>query len=119
MVIVEGVARGLDPSLNLWTAAEPIAREWVEANLGLMGRLKDAGQGAEVLGRVLADAPRVLEQAERTALALAATARDGWRLDEDTVKRLATANSRAHRWQTLGIWTAALGLVATALALWR
>ena len=28
MVIVEGVARSLDPALNIWTAAEPIAREW-------------------------------------------------------------------------------------------
>ena len=30
MVVVEGVARGLDPSLNIWTAAEPIARQWIE-----------------------------------------------------------------------------------------
>ncbi len=119
MVIVEGVARGLDPSLNLWTAAEPVAREWVESNLGIAGRLRDAGQGAELLGRVLADAPRVLEQAERTALALASTARDGWRLDDDSVKRLATARSRAARWQTAGIWVAALGLIAVAAALWK
>ncbi len=32
MVIVEGVARGLDPHLNVWNAAEPVAREWMEAN---------------------------------------------------------------------------------------
>ena len=29
MVVVEGVARSLDPALNMWTAAEPIAREWM------------------------------------------------------------------------------------------
>ena len=34
VVVVEGVARSLDPSLNLWTAAGPIAREWIEANQG-------------------------------------------------------------------------------------
>ena len=47
MVIVEGVARGLDPNLNVWTASEPIAREWVENNLGPLGRLKEAGTGAQ------------------------------------------------------------------------
>ena len=49
MVVVEGVARSLDPELNLWTAAEPIAREWVESNLGVAGRLREAGEGAEML----------------------------------------------------------------------
>ena len=34
MVVVEGVARGLDPSLNMWVAAEPVARQWIEDNLG-------------------------------------------------------------------------------------
>ena len=52
MVVVEGVARSLDPALNIWTAAEPIAREWVEANLGVAGRLREAGEGAELFGRV-------------------------------------------------------------------
>ena len=34
MVVAEGVARSLDPELNLWTAAEPIARAWVESQPG-------------------------------------------------------------------------------------
>ncbi len=66
MVIVEGVARSLDPNLNLWAAAEPIAREWIDSNLGVVGRLRDAGDGAELMGKVLAEVPRLLEQAERT-----------------------------------------------------
>jgi ubiquinone biosynthesis protein len=117
MVIVEGVARGLDPSLNMWTAAEPIAKEWLESNLGLGGRIREAGQGAELLGRVLADAPRVLAQAERTALALADMARDGWRLDQDTVERWAAAEARQSRWSRLAIWVGALSLAAIAWSL--
>src|SRR5262249_62344459 len=70
MVVVEGVARSLDPELNMWTAAEPIAREWVEANAGVAGRLREAGAGAQTFGRVLGEAPRVLEQFRRTALGL-------------------------------------------------
>ena len=49
MVVVEGVARSLDPALNIWTAAEPIAKEWIEANTGVAGRLREAGEGAELL----------------------------------------------------------------------
>ncbi len=29
MVVVEGVARTLDPKLNIWTAAEPVVKEWM------------------------------------------------------------------------------------------
>jgi ubiquinone biosynthesis protein len=107
MVIVEGVARSLDPSLNMWTAAEPIAKAWLEDNLGLGGRLREAGEGAELMGRVIAELPRVLATAEQTALALATVARDGLRLDDDTVARLAKAQSRASRWRTVGLWVLA------------
>jgi ubiquinone biosynthesis protein len=117
MVVVEGVARSLDPELNLWTAAEPIAREWIEANLGVAGRLKEAGAGAETVGRVLGEIPRFLEQAERTALALGGVAREGFRLDQDTVERLAAAQARQNRWSRWALWVAALALVGIAFRL--
>ncbi len=65
MVIVEGVARDLDPSLNVWVAAEPVAKEWMEANLSLLGRLKGAGRGAETIGDVLMRTPGLLQRAEQ------------------------------------------------------
>jgi ubiquinone biosynthesis protein len=117
MVVVEGVARSLDPELNLWTAAEPIAKEWVETNLGVAGRLREAGAGAETVGRVLGEVPRLLEQAERTALALADSAREGFRLDQDTVERLAAAQARQGRWGRWALWIGALALVAIAVRL--
>ena len=94
MVIVEGVARSLDPNLNLWAAAEPIAREWIEANLGVVGRLRDAGDSAELMGKVLAEVPRLLEQAERTALSFSQMASRGIRLDDDTIKRIGDSQRR-------------------------
>ena len=54
----------------------------------MTGRLREAGEGAEVLGRVMAEVPRLLEQAERTALALGDMARGGFRLDDDTISGL-------------------------------
>ena len=115
MVIVEGVARSLDPGLNIWTAAEPIAKDWVESNYGVAGRLRDAGEGAETMGRVFADLPRLLEQAERSAHAFSGMAREGVRLDDDTVRRIATENHRQSRLDRWAIWA---GVVALAVLAW-
>ena len=46
MVVVEGVARSLDPKLDMWTVSEPVVREWMERHLGAAGRIEDAAQGA-------------------------------------------------------------------------
>ncbi len=118
MVVVEGVARGLDPNLDIWTAAEPIAREWVESNLGPAGALKDAREGATELGRLIGDVPALLGQAERTLLALAEAARNGVRLDDETVERLAQADARGARWAHVALWIGALALVGIAIAMW-
>jgi ubiquinone biosynthesis protein len=117
MVIVEGVARSLDPELNLWTAAEPIAREWLEANLGFAGRLKDAGEGAEIMGRVLAELPRLFEQAERSAQALATVASSGFKLDDDTINRMAAADAHQKRYGRRALWLGAIALAVIAVAL--
>ena len=119
MVVVEGVARGLDPALDIWTAAEPIAREWVERNLGAAGALKDAREGASEIGRILGDVPALLGQAERTFAALAETARTGVRLDDGTVERMAAADARHRRSSRLALWVGALALAAIALGIWR
>ena len=34
MVVVEGVARSLDPNINMWTAAEPVVGTWIAEQLG-------------------------------------------------------------------------------------
>jgi ubiquinone biosynthesis protein len=34
MVMVEGVARGLDPEINLWETSAPFVREWIRTELG-------------------------------------------------------------------------------------
>jgi ubiquinone biosynthesis protein len=115
MVIVEGVARSLDPNLNLWTAAEPVAKAWVEENLGAIGRLRRAGEGATTLGKVLSDVPQLLTDAERAASGLMEMARSGLRLDEETVKRLAEENARRDVWSRVALWVLALSLAAFAL----
>ena len=43
MVVVEGVARSLDPKLDLWATSEPVVRGWIEENLGPLGKMQDVG----------------------------------------------------------------------------
>jgi ubiquinone biosynthesis protein len=113
MVVVEGVARTLDPTLNIWTAAEPVVKDWMEKALGLEGRLKDAGKGAGQMGQFLGDLPLLLLNAERAADAFAGMARDGLRLDDDTVRRMAQEQAKAGRW-----WWWAMAVAAGAALAW-
>ena len=117
MVIVEGVARSLDPNLNLWTTAEPVAREWVEKNYGVSGRLREAGEGAEVLGRILTDLPGIIERLDQGATAFAEMGKNGLRLDSETIERIGAAEARQTRWGRAALWVGALRLLAIAAAL--
>jgi ubiquinone biosynthesis protein len=117
MVIVEGVARDLDPLLNMWVAAEPIAKEWMESNLSLLGRLKGAGRGAETISDVLMRTPGLLQKAEQAIVGFTEMARTGLKLDEETLKDLAS-RSRRNRITDAALWTTALALIAIALKIY-
>ncbi|PXA97727.1 2-polyprenylphenol 6-hydroxylase [Nostoc sp. 3335mG] len=41
MVMVEGVARTLDPDINLWESAAPFIREWIRTELGPEAKVAD------------------------------------------------------------------------------
>jgi ubiquinone biosynthesis protein len=74
MVVVEGVARKLDPQLNMWSTSEPVVSAWIAENLGPKGRLEDAGRGAASLVALIADGPRRLETIAARLEALSADA---------------------------------------------
>ena len=115
MVIVEGVARDLDPSLNVWVAAEPIARNWVEQNLSPLGRLKEAGGGAQLIGEFLLKTPGLLHQADAAVRGFAQMLQTGLVLDEESVQRLAEAQAHRQRWARWALMAAAAGVIALAL----
>jgi ubiquinone biosynthesis protein len=64
MVVVEGVARSLDPHLNLWSAAEPVVNEWIAENIGPKAVITDFRDSAQHLLRAL---PKVTELIERAS----------------------------------------------------
>lgn len=111
LVIVEGVARELDPKLNLWNTAEPVAKAWMEENLGLTGRVREAGEGATTIARVLAEVPALMTEAQTAASGLTRMAKEGLHLDQETVTALAKERARADRpWK----WIVALSLLTLA-----
>src|SRR5262245_53856836 len=108
MVVVEGVARSLDPRLDMWAVAEPVVREWIERNLGPVGRIEDAAEGAIEVGRVLADMPGLLSRGALVAEQLDAITRDGLVLAPQTVADIGHAQARRNRWTAAALWTIAL-----------
>ena len=68
MVVVEGVARGFDPKLDIWTTADPVVREWIERNLGPVGQIEGVVHGAGDLGKVLAGLPTIRSRCSTSSM---------------------------------------------------
>jgi ubiquinone biosynthesis protein len=113
MVVVEGVARGLDPHLDMWRTAEPVVREWITRNLGPLGRIEDAGRGAASLAGAVAALPELVTRAQALSERFAEASRDGFRLDDASIRAIGEAEGRGNRWLSLGVWAlVGLGLYA-------
>ena len=63
MVVVEGVARGLDPHINIWQVASPVVTAYVSGNVGPLALLRDLGQTLRVLARFGPRLPLIMEAA--------------------------------------------------------
>jgi ubiquinone biosynthesis protein len=107
MVVVEGVARTLDPKLDMWSVADPVVREWIERNLGPAGRLEDIAEGAGEIGRFAAQVPSLLSRAATLIDQLDDITRDGLVLAPETVQAIGRAEQRRNRWTTVALWTIA------------
>jgi ubiquinone biosynthesis protein len=107
MVVVEGVARSLDPRLDMWSTADPVVREWIERNLGPVGRLEDAAEGAGEIGRFLGQVPSLLTRAGSLIDQLDDITRDGLVLSPETIEAIGKAEARRNRWTTGALWVIA------------
>jgi ubiquinone biosynthesis protein len=109
MVVVEGVARSLDPKLDMWTVAEPVVREWMERHLGPAGRLENAAEGTVGF---LSNVPTLMSRGAVLVEQLDAITRDGLVLAPETVAAIGAAEARRTRWTAIALWViAALLLV--------
>jgi ubiquinone biosynthesis protein len=107
MVVVEGVARTLDPKLDMWSVADPVVREWIERNLGPVGKLEDVAEGAGEIGRFFGQVPSLLNRAATLIDQLDTITRDGLVLSPETVEAIGRAKSRRNRWTAAALWAIA------------
>jgi ubiquinone biosynthesis protein len=63
MVVVEGVARSLDPQVNIWQVARPVVESYIATSIGPKALLRDLAQTARVLSRFGPKLPRLVEAA--------------------------------------------------------
>ncbi|MEO1200882.1 MAG: 2-polyprenylphenol 6-hydroxylase [Pseudomonadota bacterium] len=114
MVVVEGVGRRLDSDLDMWTTAEPVVSEWMTSDLGPEAFLRSAADGAGLIGRLARQGPALIERAERMAQDLSDMGRDGLRLDDETVSKIASAQARTSWQGSAALWVIALALATIA-----
>jgi ubiquinone biosynthesis protein len=112
MVVVEGVARVLDPKLDMWTTSEPVVRDWIERNLGPIGQIESAGRGVRTLAGVIGDLPELALRAERVLNQLEDVTVRGIPLHPASVAAIGRAEARGNRWGVAALWTIALLLAA-------
>ncbi|NPD20213.1 2-polyprenylphenol 6-hydroxylase [Alterinioella nitratireducens] len=70
MVVVEGVARSLDPNINIWKSARPVVESYITENLGPKAMARDLVRTAQILARF---GPRLPQLAEAALLGQAKT----------------------------------------------
>lgn len=100
MVVVEGVARSLDPHINIWQVARPVVEDYVRRNIGPQALLRDLVNTVQVLGRFGPKLPLIAERL----------------LSDQAERPLAPVAEPARRWQFLAV--ASLAMVAGVLLAW-
>ncbi len=101
MVVTEGVARTLNPNLNIWSSGEPVVRHWIERKLGPLGKIEQAGGSVMSLARLGLKIPAIIDDAHRITRKLSDMAK------ADT--------SKSSRWHTPALLAGAAALVVMAL----
>jgi ubiquinone biosynthesis protein len=104
MVVVEGVARSIDPHTNIWEAAKPVVEGWIRENLGPARVARDLAHTVTALTRL---GPRLPDLALELVM-LAEDARIRRRRPGEPAEKRG-----ANRWAWL-LGGVALGLAAVA-----
>ncbi|OKL44490.1 2-polyprenylphenol 6-hydroxylase [Pseudovibrio exalbescens] len=114
MVVVEGVARTLNPHLDMWRTADPVVRSWIQSNLGPGGKISDLASSFGVLSRMATSLPLLADRASKLSGELETMAHKGLRFDEATAQAIGRAeahHSRSGRW---ALWVIAVSMAVLA-----
>jgi ubiquinone biosynthesis protein len=116
MVVVEGVGRTLDAKLDMWKTAEPVVREWIERNLGPIGRVQGAIAGTGDIARVLMNLPDIAARSVKVLEQLETMTREGLRLSPESIAAMGRSEGRKNRWRTVALWIIAATFIGILIA---
>jgi ubiquinone biosynthesis protein len=83
-------------------------RNWMERQLGPIGRLEETGRGLRTLAGVIADLPELSLRAERLLEKFERAADQGFPLAAESLEGIGRAEARRARWQAVALWVIAL-----------
>jgi ubiquinone biosynthesis protein len=102
----------------MWSTAEPVVRDWMTRNLGPVGRLEDAADGAMSLGRFVGVVPDPLNRTADLARRADELTRNGIVLSPETVAAIGRAEGQGNRGMALALWIIAALLAVLVYQVW-
>jgi ubiquinone biosynthesis protein len=111
MMLVEGIGRRLDPSVNIWGLAQPLVEAWVRDNRGPEARLR---QRIDTVLEIVDELPRLVRSLDKL---FGDWAQEGVVLHAESLAEQAAHRARLLPLLVIPLWLAAAALVAIALAL--
>jgi ubiquinone biosynthesis protein len=111
MVLVEGVGRQLDPTVNIWAMARPLIEQWMRDNRGPEAQLRERFENVVA---VLDAIPPLVEDLG----ALVKTwSEEGIVMHAESLAAHAAQRWREVFWVIIPLWLMGLGLLGIAVAL--
>ena len=71
MVVVEGVARKLNPNTNIWTTSKPVLESWLKETKDPMTKLNETLQNTSEVIKRLPEFPEIMDKANQALTYLA------------------------------------------------
>jgi ubiquinone biosynthesis protein len=115
MVTVEGVARALDPEVNMWETAAPVVKSYIARAIGPRAHVRRLGEAAL---KAFELAPRLPEIAERLGAAAERLSDERRAGSPETTERLAEALTRQGRLTRAALLFAGIALTVLAAVLY-
>jgi len=111
MVLIEGVGRQLDPTVNIWALARPLMETWMQDNRGPEAQLRRRlGSLVEMVERL----PKLIENADDL---VRKWAEEGIVMHAETLAAHAARRWREVFWLIIPLWMIGAGLIGIAVAL--
>jgi ubiquinone biosynthesis protein len=93
-----------------------VVREWIERNLGPVGRIQGAVSGAGELSRVMSGLPSIAARAVKVLEQFETMTREGLTLSPETIAAMGRTEGRKSRWRTIALWIIALTFIGILFA---